>query len=245
MIRTLIRHIILEDLEGFKTRSSGIKYRSFDPKDMPRELKRVWSQEADHEFFKGLVKIHWVTGLPDRVFKVFEKMDGLLRASRKDEISAAGYLPGSPLTSTWGAFGVIVQGRTTLAAKDMNAISSGYYRNVDPEEIERYSKTSGLPRRAMEYDSSYSDSFILDAQSFGSVPHGNELIVDNWKPVGLVAPDWFFRTLKKDIPLLGKRSFELSYENLVRLFVTTDLPVYTFKGKQKDMTPYRTMLGAS
>lgn len=245
MIRTLIRQIILEDTQGFKDRTSGIRYRSSDPKGMPRELKRIWNQEADHEFFKGLVKVHWIAGLPDRVFKVFEKMDGLLRASRKDEISAAGYLPGSSLTSTWGTFGVVVQGRTTLAAKDMNAISSGYYREHDPEEIERYSKTSGLPRRAAEYSSFYSDSFTLDAQSFGDTPWRNELIVDNWKPVGLVAPDWFFRALKKDIPLLGKRSFELSYENLVRLFVTTDLPVYTFKGKQKDMTPYRAMLDAS
>jgi hypothetical protein len=136
----------------------------------------------------------------------------------------------------------MVQGRTTLAANDMNAISSGYYREIDQSEIEKYSKTSGLPRRASNFSPANAKGFILDAESFGSKNLGNELIVDNWRPTGLVAPIWFINDLKKSVPALGKREREQSYENLVKLFVTSGLPVYTNNGTPKDMAPFREML---
>ena len=243
MIRTLIRQIILEDLEGFKSRTSGISYGRNDPKELPRSLKRAWAAEADHTFFERLTKVHWISGMPKSPFRVFEKMDSLLRASRKDEIATMGYSATETITqSQWGEFGIIVQGRTTLAAKDMNAISSGYYREIDPERVKAYNKTSGIPRRAEKFRPGSEDLFILDAESFGRQYLGNELIVDNWRPVGLIAPLWFYNALKKDIPLLMKRKIEPSYESLVRLFVTTDLPVYTPNGKLRDMAPYKEIL---
>lgn len=243
MIRSLIRQIILEDLQGFKSRTSGISYGRTDPKELPRSLKQAWAAEADHAFFDSLAKVHWIAGSPKNVFRVFEKMDALLRASRKDEISTMGYsMIDSISPSKWGEFGIIVQGRTTLAAKDMDAISSGYYREIDPEKIKAYSRTSGIPRRAEKFRPGSEELFILDAESFGRQYLGNELIVDNWRPVGLIAPLWFYRGLSRDVPLLGKRKLDPSYENLVRLFVMSDLPVYTPNGKPRDMTPYREML---
>jgi len=235
--------LVRESLEGFTSKTSGTSYGQSDPKQMPRELKQAWSAEADHEFFKKLVKVHWISGMPKSHFRVFERMKSFLNASSKDEISTMGYI-GRPSISQWGEFGVMVKGRTTLAANDMNAISSGYYRDIDPDEIEKYRKTSGIPRRASTFNPGKAKGFILDEESFGRQYLGNELIVDNWRPTGLVAPLRFFNGLKEDVPLLGKRRLEQSFENLVLLFVTTDLPVYTNNGTPKDMTPFKEMLGA-
>jgi len=241
MIRQLIQQIILEDLEGFKARTAEISYGRGASKDIPRSLKQAWAAEADHEFFKSLTKVHWIAGMPKSPYRVFEKMNSFLNASGKDEISTMGYID-KPSVSQWGEFGVMVQGRTTLAANDMNAIVSGYYREIDPGEIEKYSKTSGLPRRASKFSPEKAKGFILDAESFGSQYLGNELIVDNWRPTGLVAPLWFINDLKKNVPVLGKRKLEQSYENLVKLFVTSGLPVYTTNGNKKDMSPLRQSL---
>jgi hypothetical protein len=240
-VRNLIREMLLEDLAGFTSKTSGINYGRNDPKQLPRELKRIWSQEADHEFFKSLIKVHWIAGMPKSPYRVFEKMSSFLNASGKDEISTMGYI-GKPSISQWGEFGIMVQGRTTLAANDMNAIVSGYYREIDPGDIEKYSKTSGLPRRASKFSPEKAKGFILDGESFGRQYLGNELILDNWRPTGLIAPLWFINDLKKSVPVLGKRKLEESYENLVKLFVTSDLPVYTNNGTPKDMAPFREML---
>jgi len=241
LIRNIVRSLLREGLEGFTSKTSNISYGSKDPKKLPRELKSIWSQEADHEFFKSLIKVHWIAGMPKSPYRVFEKMSSFLNASGKDEISTMGYI-GKPSVSQWGEFGIMVQGRTTLAANDMNAIVSGYYREIDPGEIEKYSKTSGLPRRASKFSPEKAKGFILDGESFGSQYLGNELILDNWRPTGLIAPLWFINDLKKSVPVLGKRKLEESYENLVKLFVTSDLPVYTNNGTPKDMAPFKEML---
>jgi hypothetical protein len=241
LIRNTVRSLLREDLAGFTSKTSGINYGRNDPKQLPRELKRIWSQEADHEFFKSLIKVHWIAGMPKSPYRVFEKMSSFLNASGKDEISTMGYI-GKPSISQWGEFGIMVQGRTTLAANDMNAIVSGYYREIDPGEIEKYSKTSGLPRRASKFSPEKAKGFIFDGESFGRQYLGNELILDNWRPTGLIAPLWFINDLKKSVPVLGKRKLEESYENLVKLFVTSDLPVYTNNGTPKDMAPFKEML---
>ena len=242
-LRRIIREELNEDLQGFLRRTADISYGKSDAEVLPlsRAVKQAWSAEADHEFFKTLVKVHWISGTPKSHFRVFERMRAFLDASGRDEIATMGYID-RPSASQWGEFGVMVQGSTTLAAKDMNVISSGYYRDVDPDTIEKYSKTSGTRRRASGFNPVKAKGFILDADSFGSMYLGNELIVGNWRPTGLVAPLRFFNDLKEDVPLLGKRRLEQSFENLVLLFVTTDLPVYTNNGTPKDMTPFKAML---
>jgi hypothetical protein len=241
LVRSIVRSLLRESLEGFTSKTSEISYGKNDPKQLPRELKSIWSQEADHEFFKSLVKVHWIAGAKKSQYFVFRRMNALLNASGKDEISTMGYI-GRPSVSEWGEFGIMVQGRTTLAANDMDAIVSGYYRDVGADEIERYSKTSGIPRRASRFSPGKARGFILDAENFGRQYLGNELIVDNWRPIGLIAPLWFFNAMKNDVPLLGKTRFDADHEKLLRLFVTTELPVYTNNGTPKNMTPFREML---
>lgn len=241
MIRHLIRQIILEDMEGFKAGTSEIDYGHKDPKQMPRELKRIWSQEADHAFFDSVIKVHWIAGASPSTYGVFERVDGFLKASGKDEISTMGYI-GNPTKSEWGEFGVIVKGRTTLAARSMNDIVSGYYREMDPAEIEKYRKTSGIPRRAKSFSRGAAENFILSANDFGNDQLGNELIVDNWKATGLIAPVWFLNTMKKSVLDFKKRRLSVDFWKVMDLFIKTELPIYTTSGKPFNMTPIKKML---
>jgi len=243
-LRQIIREkIINENLAGFADKTSNINYTrsSLAPKADSKDVKRIWATEADHTFMNSLVKVHWISGIPGSFYNVFGRLNTILTMSGKDEIATMGYIDHvSP--SRWGDFGVMVQGRTTLAANDMNAISSGYHREMDPEDVIQYRKTSGVPKRATLFNSKLSKLFVLDAESFvkdDKRPLGNELIVDNWKPVGLVAPRKFLRTLKTDAFELGPVMIadEVGeYQKLVRLFATSQLTVYYNTGEVKDMS---------
>jgi hypothetical protein len=196
VIRQLIREMLLEDLAGFKEKTKGIDYMhtlgdpTFDDpyyKDRPyktqaKDIKRTWAQEADHEFMKSIIKVHWLSG-----WNIGHGLEDLLRLPRNNEIATMGYLPGAGrVASSWGKAGVIVQGRTTLAANDMNAITSGYFKDVPQRIISKYS-SSGTPRRALMFNDLTSDAYILDRETFKpELSRHNEFIVDNWEPVGIV-----------------------------------------------------------
>ncbi len=196
MIRQLIREMLLEDLTRFKEKTRGIDYMhtmddpTFDDpyyKDRPykaqaKDIKRAWAQEADHEFMKSIIKVHWLSG-----WNIGHGLEDLLRLPRNNEIATMGYLPGAGrVASSWGKAGVIVQGRTTLAANDMNAITSGYFKDVPQRIISKYS-SSGTPRRALMFNDLTSDAYILDRETFKpELSRHNEFIVDNWEPVGIV-----------------------------------------------------------
>ena len=196
MVRRLIREMLLEDLAKFKEKTKDIDYMhsmsdpTFDDpyyKDRPykaqaKDIKRTWTQEADHEFMKSIIKVHWLSG-----FNVGYALDDLLSLPRNNEIATMGYLPGAGrVTSSWGKAGVIVQGRVTLAANDMNAITSGYFKDVPQEVISKY-KSSGTPRRSLMFNDLTSGEYVLDRETFKpEMSRHNEFIVDNWKPVGIV-----------------------------------------------------------
>ena len=188
--------MLLEDLTKFKEKTKGIDYMSdfgdptFDQpyqKDLPhkslaKDIKRAWAAEADHEFMNSLIKVHWLSG-----WNIGYALDDLLNLPRNNEISTMGYLPGEGrVTSSWGKAGVIVQGRVTLAANDMEAITSGYFKEVPQEVISKY-RSSGTPRRALKFNNLTSGEYILDRETFKPyMSRHNEIIVDNWKPVGIV-----------------------------------------------------------
>lgn len=208
LLRKLIREaIIAEDLEGFLSRTQGFDYIGStdsptddptfekehpitkDQKQMARKIKSIWNEEADHQFMDSVIKIHF--------FKPFAWKDtfpAFMNMSRKNEISTLGYLPSTKkFDSHWGPFGVIVKGRTTLAANSMNAILSGYTGQLPGEVSSKY-KSSGVPKRPtffssnprFEFDYSAHD-YILDASSFKEELQGyNEFIVKHWKPVGVI-----------------------------------------------------------
>jgi hypothetical protein len=195
-VRNLIREMLNEDLAKFKEKTKEFDYMhtlddpTFDDpyyKDRPyktqaKYIKRAWAAEADHGFMKSLTKVHWLSG-----WNIGWALNDFLSLPRNNEIATMGYLPGEGrVTSSWGKAGVIVQGRVTLAANDMEAITSGYFKDVPQDVISKY-KSSGTPRRALKFNDLTSGEYILDRESFKpDMSRHNELIVDNWKPVGIV-----------------------------------------------------------
>lgn len=198
---------LTEDKAGFQRGTSDVDYYTEleDPtfeqhpagKIWARRVKSIWNREADHAFFNSLTKVHWIEGwsTPDAMNK---SLTWLTSASGKDEISTTGYLPSSTLRSSWGEYGVVVKGRTTLAAEDMDVVVSGYHRDV-PEDVKKKYEPSGIPKRSLKFRESLSDLYILGAEDFSTGTNWatNELIVDNWKPVAIVVPDFFMSILQK------------------------------------------------
>jgi len=197
VIRALIRGILLEDLQGFKDRTRGITYgedgyfgkndTTFDDdpstRALARSIKSAWAAEADHDFMDRVIKVHWIKK------PSLESVANLIDSNGKDEISCMGYLRG-PYETEWGNIGLRIDGRTTLAANNMDALYSGYMRSVSPSTIEKYRKTSGVPKRAKSWSPRKSDAFILDASTFSSKGRGfNEFIVDNWTVTGVILSD--------------------------------------------------------
>lgn len=194
-IRHLVREILLEDLAGFVKRTQGIQYSSdsADPtfekhkqsKLQAREVKRIWRAEADHEFMRSLIKIHWIEDKGNRnTFDPVKLLDFFL-LSGKNEIATQAWLPDSTIIhSEWGKIGVIVQGTVTLAANDMNEIYSGYFDRL-PIGLHQKYRSSGVPRRSTYFNDR--NSFVLDRKSFDSTSSEiNEFIVDNWRPTGVI-----------------------------------------------------------
>jgi hypothetical protein len=249
MIRQLIREMILEDLDTFKARTSHIE-PFYDPvsKVIPRELKSIWNDEADHTFFDGLTKVHWIRSSPGNLTSVSDNLIKFLKASRKDEIATMGYI-GNPKPSMWGEFGVMVQGRTTFAANNMNSVFSGNYSDISKEDIKKYAKTSGLPRRPSLFTPGTTEHLTFGAQDFRDIPGpGNELIVDNWRPIGLVAPAWFFKDMEKNMKKFNKYKGDIELWQLMNVFLRTkritglDLPIYSSDGRIIDMETFRAMV---
>ena len=199
-LRRIIREALNEDLAGFMDKTKDISYKGFvqDPtfdldwnkknKAAARSVKQIWAAEADHKFMSNAIKIHWLkkAGLQ-------EKLQALLSMSGKNEISTMGYLPGTEtFMSNWGPIGVVVQGRTTLAANRMSTLLSGYGERLSPEITGKYA-ASGTPKRATFFagtaargETSLADEYILDQASFSPAGQGgNEFIVGNWRPIGI------------------------------------------------------------
>ena len=199
MIRQLIKEILLnEDLQGFLNRTADINYGGepgeIDPtfeqepesRPLARAVKQAWKAEADHAFMDGVTKIHWLksgTG---------EKIRALAGGSGRDEISTMGYDSKPPYSSgpggwdAWGRYGLVIQGRTTLAANSMDDIYSGYHRNIPADVREKY-KASGLRKRPMGFSQWKAENYILDEASFDLKMQGeNEFIVANWRVVGFL-----------------------------------------------------------
>jgi len=194
-IRRLVREILLEDLAGFVKRTQEIQYSSdsADPtfekhkqtKLQAREVKRIWRAEADHEFMRSLIKIHWIDDKGNRnTFDPVKLLDFLM-LPRKNEIATQAWLSDSTIIqSEWGKIGVIVQGTVTLAANDMNEIYSGYFDKL-PIGLHQKYRSSGVPRRSTYFNDR--NSFVLDRKSFDSTSSEiNEFIVDNWRPTGII-----------------------------------------------------------
>ena len=179
-LRRVIQEVLLEDKESFLSASEPI-IKGKSP-SAPRDIKRLWNAEADHDFFAGLTKIHWVRRY--QALRFFDEGRG------RDEVSVGLYLPGKKVSpaSAWmePGVGVVLQGRVTLASNDMGSIWTGYADEAQPQ----HAKTSGAVRRGTMMNMSALEDYIIDAASFkeaGSM--GNEGVLDNWRPVAIVLTD--------------------------------------------------------
>jgi len=179
-LRRVVREVLQEDRESFLTTSEPI-VKGKGP-SAPRDIKRLWNTEADHGFFTGLTKVHWVRRYQDLRF--FDK------GGSRDEVSVGLYLTGKKVSpaSAWmePGVGVVLQGRVTLASNDMGSIWTGYADEAQPQ----HTKTSGAVRRGTMMNMSALEDYIIDAASFkeaGSM--GNEGVLDNWRPVAIVLTD--------------------------------------------------------
>ena len=229
MIRDFAKLVLQEDMTSFKTATANgkIDYVSQEPffegdeEQKAKELKRVFSAHADHQFLKSLIKVHWVRSEA-------EGFERLLRGSKKDEISTNGYLPDQRIFSHWGSVGMIVDGRVTLASNDMDDLYTGYSGEAS-EKFRQKTKNSGLPRRALTFNSWIAKSMILDKDSFESytAPH-NELVVDNWRVTGMLIPEADMKYVKDvlnnepaALPFM-KKLIQIAQRNNLKVFIFGD-----------------------
>jgi hypothetical protein len=194
-LNQIVREMLHEDLQGFLNRTADTDYGvdtdnpAFEgepeSRDLARSVKRAWAAEADHKFMDSVTKVHWMKAATDnnirRIFSV----------SNRDEISAMGYVRG-PYNSgpdrwpVWGKIGFVIEGRTTLAANDMNSIFSGYHKNI-PDDVRAKYRSSGMRKRPVGFNRWKAEDYILDAASFDISKQGeNEFIVSHWKVTGVV-----------------------------------------------------------
>jgi hypothetical protein len=205
MLKELIRMMIQEDKKNFINKTKKLSYYGdFDDplflqtdsdslanKKSAKDIKRLWAAEADHAFMNSVVKIHWLQDssvIPAIVDDIISRINDIKNSSGRDEISTMGYIE-EPYKSEWGDIGLVLKGRTTLAANNMDTILSGYHSMVrDEEDVRNKFKSSGIPKRPTMYSSSSAEyDYIFDRKDFSIYDQEyNEFILDNWKVIGLV-----------------------------------------------------------
>ena len=210
-LREYIRQILLEDAMGFvhdlaaasdQFGEEGQPFFGGNPgKAGGRAIKRAFNANADHQWLATLDTVHWTSDL--------ERMPNLA-TRRKDELSANMVLPGEDFPPESGEYGLWIKGRITLASNDMDQIYSEFYHSYGPgkegteEEVAHRDKSSGRNKRPtvsrdysrygkLKRGTEFGEKkardipYILDQSMWNPHPHrGNEALVDNWKPLGLV-----------------------------------------------------------
>ena len=168
-----------------------------------RGIKKMYNKHADRAFLDSLITIHWT-----------ERM-GLVKllshGSSKDELSCAAYLPGEVTTSTWGDYGVVVDGYISLLANDMNDVMSGGgkdYTLANPERTKSSgaNKGVGLSYRCVDY---VDKIFVFDEEDWSprnrKGSRFNEAFVDNWKITAIISPEISHQFLKRIVHRKMKR----------------------------------------
>lgn len=219
-----------EDLEGYKKKITDPLFASAKLKG--KEAKRIWAQEADHAFFKDLVKVHFARDPND--------ISAFLTANRRDEVSVSAFLPGEELRSSWGFYGAILEGRVTYAHNDMNCVYSGFFFSYrDKQKVQ--AKTSGISRRPAERrldDYSCIEDTILDSDTFMPASNRtgtNELFLDNWKPIGLMMDPYQVMVKAKRV---GKPQVTSEVFQMKEIANNNGIPVYDNNMNPFDFSPW-------
>ena len=153
-----------------------------------RAIKKLFRKHADRSFLKSLGLVHW--GWKSDI------KDLLLQGSSKDELSAMAFLPGQLKKSSFGDVGLIVKGHISLLANDMDKLMTGAgrrYTEADPERTKMSGANKGVQRNfPPEMYEKGRPLLVLDKEDWepkGRETLGNEALVDNWKPIGIIALD--------------------------------------------------------
>jgi hypothetical protein len=182
-----------------------------------RKLKTLFAKYADRAFLDNLVTVHW--GDSNRILDIFQN------ASSRDELSTSVYLPGEVGSSIWGrGTGLVVKGHITILSNHMNDLMTGkgeVVKAADPERAKMSGANKGVGRG--HHPDTYemgTSLLVFDEEDWspelaGGTHTNNEALVDNWKPVGIIAPaekiDMFKWVIKKknlDIPVVTMEEAE-------------------------------------
>lgn len=210
-LRKYIRQILLEDAMGFvhdlaaasdEFGEEGKPFFGGNPgKAGGRAIKKAFNKNADHKWLATLDTIHWSWDL----YGMIELM-----GKGKDELSANMVLPSEDFPPESGEYGLWIKGRITLATNNMDELYSGHHEDYGPgkegteEEVAHRDRSSGRNKRptvSKDY-SRYGNlkpgtefgekmarniPYVLDETMWDPNDwHGNEALVDNWKPIGIV-----------------------------------------------------------
>ena len=211
LLREYIRELLKEDAMGFvhdlaaasdQFGEEGVPFFGGDPgKSGGRAIKRAFNANADHGWLATLDTVHWTSDL--------ETLPQLAVKSR-DELSANMVLPSEPFPPESGEYGLWIKGRITLAVNNMDELYSGHQADYGPgkegteEEITHRDRSSGRNKRPtvskdysrygqLKRGDKFAEKmaknipYVLDKTMWNPNDwYGNEALVDNWKPIGLV-----------------------------------------------------------
>jgi len=222
LVRRLVRSVLRENLQSFLSKTVNTSYiadSEADPtfewypeqRKVAKELKRIWAQEADHKFMDSVTKIHWMSK-PSRA-----SIMTLMNGSKKDEISTMGYLSsvGTFRNDGWGTVGFRIEGRTTIAANNMDELYTGYFEKASAQDRMSKYKSSGIPKRPSQYaQDRQGQYYILDEASFNPKGIGyNEFVVDNWRVTGVVLTENTYSTLSEVLSTSSPQKWVTRDEN--------------------------------
>jgi hypothetical protein len=218
MIREYIREIIIEARSDFEQGTQGINYFSDfnDPLfvspesrkniEPAKQVKRAWAVAVDviedDEYVEGqpapklskarlwiqsLHKVTWMAYSGDVLTHLYKFLND---TDRRGEIACSISVPGHEMTRTggWSWLGVEVDGWVTLAAEDMNALMTGYFRDVPHWQHNRFT-SSGSPRRPTRFNAQLGSKYIVgpeDAPKLIEPIESSEALVANWAPKRIV-----------------------------------------------------------
>ena len=211
LLREYIRELLKEDPLGF-VHDLAAASDEFGEEGMPffggnpgkaggRAIKRAFNANADHQWLSTLDTVHWTSDL---------EMLPQLAAKSKDELSANMVRPSESFPPESGEYGLWIKGRITLATNDMDQLYSGHQADYGPgkegteEEVAHRDKSSGRNKRPtvskdysrygnLKRGTEFAEKmaknipYVLDKTMWNPNDwKGNEALVDNWKPVGIV-----------------------------------------------------------
>ena len=215
LLREYIRALLKEDALGFVHTLANVELGPHDgrtdriSKESGRELKRAFNANADHQWLATLDTVHWA-----HVHNLLQ-----LVGQNKDELSTTMTLPGESLIpAQLGSreTGLWVRGRITIAANDhddMYTGTQGWYvadprSDASKKEFEQRKRSSGINKRpsvSKDYSrygmlkkgqheefAGKSIPYVLDQSTWDPSKNRsgvNEALVDNWKPIGIIAAD--------------------------------------------------------